>query len=451
MTNPSFSISRIEKDIQWLIQDLGPRPAHSSNARLAALGIRDRLKEAGWDPKVAQLANNIVACKGNGQVLFLAHSDSVASSPGAVDNAVGVATLLELARATKAENLCVGFPAAEEIGLVGSRHMAAITEEWHPDSKKLALVISLDLTGKGQLSVTGLSTSWDASSLRWIASKGDIQSQYGYQVVSRILPDYERSDHASFASKGILTAQLLGSNEDGVFVDYHQADDTQYETQHIVELIQTLETIAISEPPQQEASWKSGLLLNDIVLPFWIIWPVCIGAVVMGLRTFSTPKQHCLNLLKMLGVWILWGALSNIPLWMMLLPSSIEETNAETITGIPANGWWSWANIYLPLLLIFLLVLQTLLTRKKSDIWSGSSSFWGGIFTLFMLIIDPLLAFPMAIATLLSRVHPFLLALGGAYWVSGGVLRQISFWGILPPFFWFLPALFLLPAIFVRK
>ena len=59
---------------------------------------------------------NIVACKGKGKTLFLAHTDSVSQSPGVIDNAVGVGILLEIARQTTVGDLCLGFPTAEEIG-----------------------------------------------------------------------------------------------------------------------------------------------------------------------------------------------------------------------------------------------------------------------------------------------------------------------------------------------
>ena len=450
MTDPSLSISRVEKDVQWLVQELGPRPARSSKARLAALGIRDRLKEAGWEPKVAQLANNIVACKGSGNILFLAHSDSVVNSPGAIDNAVGVAVLLELARSTKAENLCLGFPAQEEIGLIGSHHMASVLPEWHPKPKELQLVISLDLVGQGDLSITGLGQNWGISELTWLAAKGDITSQYGYQVVSRVLPSYERSDHASFANKGILAAQLLGSNQDGIFLDYHQKTDTKYDIQHIEKLLPILETMAVS-PPKQDPLWKSGLLFQNTVLPFWIIWPVCLGAIALGIKNFSSFKEHAINLVKLLGIWIGWAIFSNIPLWLGFFSSSIEEINCESITGIEANGWWMWAQFYPLVFLVTLKSLQLLPKLRKSDFWKGSSCFWGGLLTLILFVIDPVLAFPMGVATLLSRIHPFFLAFGGFYWISGSILRQISFWGVLPPFLWFLPALLLIPAILEKK
>jgi hypothetical protein len=450
MTDPSFSIPHIEKDIHWLVQELGPRPAYSSEARLGALGIRDRLKDAGWEPKVAQLANNIVACKGNGQTLFLAHSDSVADSPGAIDNAVGVAALLELARSTEATNLCLGFPAQEELGLVGSRHMAAILEEWHPSPKDLKVVIALDLVGQGDLSVTGLSQDWGVSELNWLSTKGDISFEYGYQVVSRILPSYERSDHRSFAEKGYLSAHLLGRNQDGIFPEYHLSSDTEYDVAHIENLMLVLETIATSEPPEQSPEWQSGLVLGKQVLPFWLIWLVCLAAIVSGAKNFISLKVHSLNFLKIIGIWLTWGLLSNIPLWLGIFTPSIEETNALSITGLPANGWWHWSSIYLLVFLVALKIGQSFPRINASHFWKGSSTFWGGIFTLGLFIIDPVLAFPVAIATLFSLRFSFLLALGGAYWLSGGILREVAFWGVLPPYFWFIPTLLLIPAIFMN-
>lgn len=450
MTDPSFSIPRIEKDIQWLVQELGPRPAYSSEARLAALGIRDSLKESGWEPQVAQLANNIVACKGNGQTLLLAHSDSVPNSPGAIDNAVGVAALLELARSTEATDLCLGFPAQEELGLIGSHHMASILEEWHPAPKNLKVVIALDLVGQGELSVTGLSKDWGGSELNWLTEQGDISFEYGYQVVSRSLPSYERSDHRSFAAQGYLSAHLLGRNQDGIFPEYHQSSDTEYDVSHIENLMQVLESIVTSEPPEQSPEWQSGLVLGTQVLPFWLIWFVCLAAIAAGAKNFISLKVHGRNFLKIIGIWFGWGLLSNIPLWLGIFTPSIEETNALSITGLPANGWWNWSSIYLLVFLVTLKTVQVFPKLKLAQFWNGSSTFWGGIFTLGMVVIDPVLAFPVAVGTLISLRFPFLFALGGAYWLSGGILREVAFWGVLPPAFWFIPSLLLIPAMFVK-
>ena len=179
-------------------------------------------------------------------------------------------------------------------------------------------------------------------------------------------------------------------------------------------------------------------------------------ACLSGCRCSWTQKllllyRTCSQLLKLLSVWIGWALCSNILLWLHIFPSSIEELNGESITGIPANGWWTWASFYPLVFLISLKSLQSIPRLKKSGFWKGSSSFWGGFLTLILLLIDPVLALRLGVATLLSRIHPFFMAFGGVYWISGSILRQISFWGVLPPVLWFLPALFLIPAILEKK
>jgi acetylornithine deacetylase/succinyl-diaminopimelate desuccinylase-like protein len=63
---------------------------------------------------------------GDGQaILLMAHYDSVATAPGARDDAAGVATLLETARALLAgpalqNDVVVLFTDAEEVGLLGA-------------------------------------------------------------------------------------------------------------------------------------------------------------------------------------------------------------------------------------------------------------------------------------------------------------------------------------------
>ena len=90
---------------------------------------------------------------------FLAHTDTVQQSPGAVNNASGVVALLELANVSTAQDMCLAFPVAEELGLLGSKQMASLIGKWHPNPKDIDLVVSLDLVGHGNLWVTGLSTN----------------------------------------------------------------------------------------------------------------------------------------------------------------------------------------------------------------------------------------------------------------------------------------------------
>ncbi len=83
-------------------------------------------------------------------VLLVAHYDSTASSPGASDNASGVATLLESARALRAHpplrnDVIFLFSDAEEAGLLGARAFV----QHHPLASRVGLVVNFDARGSG--------------------------------------------------------------------------------------------------------------------------------------------------------------------------------------------------------------------------------------------------------------------------------------------------------------
>ncbi len=81
-------------------------------------------------------------------ILIGAHYDAVPGTPGADDNATGVAVLLELARAFSHQptNYPVRFVAfdLEEYGLIGSDRYA---ENLHQQRQKLRLMLSLEMLG----------------------------------------------------------------------------------------------------------------------------------------------------------------------------------------------------------------------------------------------------------------------------------------------------------------
>ena len=414
---------------------------------MAALGIQARLEEAGWTTMVAQLPNNIVACKGNGATLFLAHSDTVPGSPGTIDNAVGVATLLELARTTTASDLCLGFPAQEEIGLIGSRQMVEVLEKWHPNASDLGVVLALDLVGHGTLSITGLGQRWGQNQLQWLYEHASIHSEYGYQVVSRTLPSNERSDHAPFTDNGYLAAHLLGRNKDGIFPAYHQPTDTDFDPSSVTHLISVLESIATASDtaPQHRSPLDDSVVLMQQVVPGWLVWGICLVSIASGISRSVSLWSLCFGLLKTLGVLVLLGILSNLLLYAVPFQSTPIEQNVLRVVGLPANGWWNAAPwIALVFLSVFLLIHWSGKVR-------GDTKLIGALSTLLLLFMDPILAFPMAVATLCCRLWSPLIVLGGIYWIQPAILRELSFHGLIPPTAWVLCTVFLIPTLFSQR
>ena len=101
--------------------------------------------------RAAKVRNILVRLKGTGQgkaVLLAGHYDSVSTGPGAGDNAVAVAALLETLRALKAgeplkHDVIFLFTDGEEAGLLGAK---AFVED-HPWAKDVGIALNFDARG----------------------------------------------------------------------------------------------------------------------------------------------------------------------------------------------------------------------------------------------------------------------------------------------------------------
>ncbi|MFO0632697.1 MAG: M28 family metallopeptidase [Nannocystaceae bacterium] len=165
-------------------------------------------------------------------ILLMAHVDTVEGSPGAVDNGVAVGVLLELVRAlaqapSRPHPIMVAFTAAEEPGLGGAR---ALAQTLAPG--EVAFAVSLDLVGAaGPLAFNGLSR---ALGLPWLERLSRAAAQAGiaveapltHQVVSRVLPQLERSDHGAFTERGVPAMHIFHRGPGQIYLEYHSPADT---------------------------------------------------------------------------------------------------------------------------------------------------------------------------------------------------------------------------------
>ncbi len=165
---------------------------------------------------------------GDGEILVGAHHDSVYISPGAVDNAVGVAQLLEVATQLSELNLesTVTFATwgGEELGLLGSQ---AYIQSYQEDIDALDLYINLDSTNldpsKG-LGTLGIEASED----RLVESVSKIQRSVlaheewsEYDATVQLNEDNGNSDHRSFNQHGTTTIGFYGWE----YEEYHRQTD----------------------------------------------------------------------------------------------------------------------------------------------------------------------------------------------------------------------------------
>jgi MFS family permease len=171
-----FDARRAKARLAFVLGDQRPHPADSAADDAVRTRIVAELREIGIEPLVRdQLACNgfekarVVACArvrnviailgpAKGKALLLsAHYDSVPVGPGASDDGVGVATLLEVGSLLKERPLkrpvILLFNEGEELGLIGAR--AFLTD---PLSRNVDSVLNFEARG-----VTGPATMFETS------------------------------------------------------------------------------------------------------------------------------------------------------------------------------------------------------------------------------------------------------------------------------------------------
>ncbi|MGI8503889.1 MAG: M28 family peptidase [Hassallia sp.] len=219
--------------------------------------ITSELKKLGWKPTLEKFSEgvNIFAerqgtDKTAGAILVAAHYDTVAISPGADDNASGVAVVLEVAKLLGSRptprTLQLALFDKEEEGLLGSKAFVANNTRL----ANLRGVIVMDMVGYACYTVgcqqypPGLLVTPPSDKGDFLAAIGDAEHLAllnAFQNSSRenlppvlilpiplkglLTPDTLRSDHAPFWYQGI-GAVLVTDTANLRTPHYHQASDT---------------------------------------------------------------------------------------------------------------------------------------------------------------------------------------------------------------------------------
>ena len=258
LSTPKVSETYLFKHLQQLQGDYAQRSAKgdrytNQNRTFARNYITASLKSLGWSSSLQRFADgrNIIAERPGtspkaGTIIVAAHYDTVPGSPGADDNASGVATLLEIARIFPSlptlQTLKLVFFDAEEVGLRGSLAFTA-------DKTNLANlngVVVMDMIGFGcytpncQKYPPGLPVFAQRDRGDFLAVVGDAEhlqllTAFNSTTIPVITlpiplkglftPDVLRSDHAPFWYQGI-GAVLVTDTANLRSPHYHQPSDT---------------------------------------------------------------------------------------------------------------------------------------------------------------------------------------------------------------------------------
>lgn len=255
---PSANVPRVDQQrlVAHLQALVGERYSEANRDRVRTYLVKT-LKQYGWTvtTQAFQGGVNVVARQGEETlqpetVLVIAHYDTVAGSPGADDNATGVAAALEIARLLRMPSsnpaLAIAFFDQEEQGLIGSLAFTANPANMN----HLIGVINLEMLGytcslpNCQTYPKDLPISLPKNQGGFLGVVGDLEHKnllQAFQLAhnSHILPlvtvpvpfkgvltpDVLRSDHAPFWLRNI-GAVMVGDTANFRNPHYHQPSDT---------------------------------------------------------------------------------------------------------------------------------------------------------------------------------------------------------------------------------
>lgn len=394
----SFSAGRAMADVQVLAAQ--PRPIGSAGhaaglahltARMTALGLSPVTRPGvlspaalrrlqSWDVDATGLeATNLVGVLPGTRpdlpaVLLMAHHDTVAGSPGAADDATGVAAVLETVRALRARgprtrDVVVLFTDAEELNLDGARAFFG----GDPLRDRIGAVVNLEARGGGGRAMMFETGAGNAETVRLFAraarrADGGATTNSLAAFVYQLMPN--GSDFTVPRDRGLQGVNLafIGRPE-----QYHTPRSTAANLdvgslQHIG--AQTLETATLltSDAPLPRAGadavWADvfgRLVIVTSPATGWLVLGasaalLAFAFVAVGRRGRLAPRDVVAGAAE--GLWFLSvGLLATHAVRALGGPSTSRVEDAETYYALLARLPWLEAGAALAVLAVGLLAL----------------------------------------------------------------------------------------------
>ncbi len=370
-----------------VLGDERPHPSDTLASDLVRARLIAQLRQLGLNPIVRDQfvcnelykqrgvscarVRNVVATlgPGTGKALLLnAHYDSVPVGPGASDDGIGVATLLEVGAILRHRPLkrpvILLFNEGEELGLIGARAFL-----FDPLSKKVNSLINLEARGvRGPVNMFETSHPNATPIAIFGAVKNPVANSLSTDVY-RLLPNY--TDVNSFSERGWLTLNLAPIGNE---TRYHSAGDDLgaldlATLQHMGDQTLTLTKVLGSK------NWQAAdndRIFMDVAGRWLISLPLVLGAtllfgllIVMGWIAFHR-RGFLRGALALVGS----AALATILSWLML------EIIGAVRHGMfwRAHQFWTHLAIYATTILVAIIMLAVV--ARDLDRRRLRSSFW---------------------------------------------------------------------------
>jgi hypothetical protein len=383
-----FNELRAKDRLAAILGDQRPHPADTAAGDEVRARLIAQLQQLGLHPTVRdQLAcnelhkqrgvscarvRNVIAVVGPATgkaVLLNAHYDSTPVGPGAADDGIGVATLLEVAANLRDRPLrrpvILLFNEGEELGLVGARAFLA-----DPLSRNVDSLINLEARGvRGPVNMFETSRP-NAAPIELFAKavKYPVANSLSTDVY-RLLPNY--TDVNSFAERGWLTLNLAPIGNE---TRYHSAGDDVAALEPATLQHMGDQTLALTLALTNGTPRASGgdRIFMDIGGRALIALPLSLGVVLLVslLLTFTVISLRRGGLLRggiaIIGAVILSALLS----WVILAAMGAVRHGMFW----RAHPVWTHLAIYTATLLTATVLLATLgssldRTRLRAAFW----------------------------------------------------------------------------------
>ena len=391
----SFSAARAAAELQPLLAENVPHPLASAAderirsrivGRLAELGIPTEL-HSGWvcDRAFAcgKAVNIIARIEGSdpasGAVLLAAHYDSVPAGPGAGDDGIGVASILEIARVLREQPIArhpivLLIDEGEETGLLGAR----LFVDSHPLARTVKAVVNLDARGDSGPSLmfeTGAATDF---SMRLFAHAIERpKSNSLYYFIYRLLPN--DTDFTVFKQAGLegFNFALIGNVE-----RYHTPQDTlasldlgslQHQGQNALASLQALAAADLSH------MGTGGAVFFDVFGRTLFHWPasaapaIGIVLVVLLLVVLWSIRRR----IEIPALGIAYALAASIASWLgVTLAAAVLVSLVRASGAVPPAEAYGWAahplGMHAACVALALLVplVSVRIFARRTDAWS---------------------------------------------------------------------------------
>ena len=303
-----FSAARAHDFLEELVADNKPHPAGTEQNRvvrekicrlLQSFGYETQLQETeaelvrrrtSGDPRVIPLCNVMTRLDGVGEgpaIMLVTHFDSVPYGPGASDDAVGVAAMLEVARMLKLKELpqrpvILLFTDGEEFGLLGARKFV----EEHGWADDVGWVINLEARGTKGPSILFETGPESLSLVREFSriSRRPVASSLFYEIYKQLPNDTDFTVFKKHGMQGFNFAFI------GDVKNYHTPDDNlanvnmasfQHHGENMWGLVSRLAFLEQMPQPEGQAVYFDMFGRWLFWWPVsWSVWMTVIGGVI---------------------------------------------------------------------------------------------------------------------------------------------------------------------------